>query len=35
MKFSVRKHGVVHRSGLQAQILTEGMIRVGDTLALG
>jgi MOSC domain-containing protein YiiM len=27
--------GLVHRSGLQAQILTEGVIRVGDTLALG
>jgi MOSC domain-containing protein YiiM len=27
--------GLVHRSGLQAQILTEGVVRVGDAIVTG
>jgi MOSC domain-containing protein YiiM len=27
--------GLVHRSGLQAQILTEGVVRVGDAIVIG
>jgi hypothetical protein len=25
-------HGLLHRGGLRAQILSEGIIRVGDTI---
>jgi MOSC domain-containing protein YiiM len=27
--------GLVHRSGLQAQILTEGVVRIGDAIVIG
>jgi MOSC domain-containing protein YiiM len=27
--------GLVHRSGLQAQVLTEGVVRVGDAILMG
>ena len=27
--------GLLHKGGLRAQILTEGVLRVGDTIAIG